>query len=80
MNVFVERISPKSTRNNGVELRWKEPTVQLSGRTSGDLICVFDVFSEKEALSLIGKIVRIKITKSAPLLLKGTLEKATVAN
>ena len=79
VDVFVERISPKSTRNNGVELRWKEPTIQLSGRTSGDLICVFDVFSEEEADSLIGNVVSITITESAPLLLKGSFKTASVA-
>lgn len=74
VDVFVERISPKSERNNnGVELRWRESTVQLSGRTPGDLICVFDVYSKKEAHSLIGSIVPVTVTGSAPLLLKGIL-------
>ena len=71
VDVFVERLSPKSTRTRGVELKWEKKTIQLSGRTSGDLICVFNVDSEEEANSLIGEIITLKVTKSAPLLLFG---------
>jgi tRNA-2-methylthio-N6-dimethylallyladenosine synthase len=82
VNVFVERISPKSSRKNNVELRWNTSTgqtVQLSGRTSGDLICVFDVFSNEEANTLIGSIVPVLVTESAPLLLKGIIQKPILA-
>ena len=74
VEVFVERISPKSAKK-GVELKWESAKVQLSGRTAGDLICVFDVDSEEQASSLIGSIVEVEITSSGPLLLIGNLEK-----
>jgi len=71
VDVFVERLSPKATKNAGVELMWESGKVQLSGRTEGDLICVFDVESQAEATLLMGKVVPIQITDSAPLLLSG---------
>jgi tRNA-2-methylthio-N6-dimethylallyladenosine synthase len=74
VDVFVERISPKSSRSNGVELRWNNSTVQMTGRTSGDLICVFDVDSLDMANSLIGGNVSVLVTESAPLLLKGAIQ------
>ncbi|MDP7005155.1 MAG: MiaB/RimO family radical SAM methylthiotransferase [Phycisphaerales bacterium] len=71
VDVFVERLSPKTTKNSGVELMWENGKVQLSGRTQGDLICVFDVDSEEEANKLIGTVVSVQVTSSAPLLLMG---------
>ena len=47
-------------------------TVQLSGRTDGDLITVFDVPRER-AESLVGRIVAVRIEESRVLTLKGTL-------
>jgi len=79
VDVFVERISPKSSRQQGVELRWQNPSVQLSGRTAGDLICVFDVDSHEIANELIGTIVQVQITGSAALLLHGVFEEALLA-
>jgi tRNA-2-methylthio-N6-dimethylallyladenosine synthase len=73
VDVFVERLSPKTTKNAGVELMWENGKVQLSGRTQGDLICVFDVDSEEEANKLIGTVVSVQVTSSAPLLLQGTI-------
>ncbi len=72
IDVFVEKISPKEHKRKGVELRWESTKVQLSGRTAGDLICVFDVDNEV-AKTMVGKIVKVEITGSAPLLLKGKL-------
>jgi tRNA-2-methylthio-N6-dimethylallyladenosine synthase len=71
VDVFVERLSPKATKNAGIELLWENGQTQLSGRTRGDLICVFDVDSEEEAINLIGSLVSVQVTKSAPLLLVG---------
>jgi tRNA A37 methylthiotransferase MiaB len=71
VDVFVERLSPKTTKNAGVELMWESGKVQLSGRTEGDLICVFDVDSMELANSLIGTVVPIQVTETAPLLLSG---------
>jgi len=79
VDVFVEKISPRSAKKQSVELKWENNTVQLSGRTSGDLICVFDVDSAQTAENLLGTIVCIKITESASLLLQGTLEPAFMA-
>jgi len=73
VDVLVERISPKSTRKSTIELKWESSTVQLSSRTSGDLICVFDVESEEIANNLLGTIVQVEVTGSASLLLSGTL-------
>ncbi len=74
VEVFVERLSPKETKKAGIELMWESGKVQLSGRTQGDLICVFDVDSKEEANMLMGCVVPVKITSSAPLLLQGTLQ------
>jgi tRNA-2-methylthio-N6-dimethylallyladenosine synthase len=79
VDVFVEKVSPKSFKQNGVELKWEESAVQLSGRTAGDLICVFSVGSGKIAEKLLGTIVQVKITGSGPLLLKGMLEHPVLA-
>ncbi|MEE2971575.1 MAG: MiaB/RimO family radical SAM methylthiotransferase [Planctomycetota bacterium] len=46
--------------------------VQVSGRTSGDLITVFDVPDRTTAERLVGEIVRVRIDDSGPLLLRGT--------
>ena len=46
--------------------------VQLSGRTDGDLITVFDVPRDR-AESLVGRIVPVRIDESRMLTLKGTL-------
>jgi tRNA-2-methylthio-N6-dimethylallyladenosine synthase len=45
--------------------------VQVSGRTPGDLITVFDAPDRSTAESLIGSIVRVRIDGSGPLLLRG---------
>ena len=82
VEVFVERVSPKSTKNasgSGVELMWESGKVQLSGRTQGDLICVFDVASEEEAEKMLGSVVQVQVTETAPLLLQGTLISAEVS-
>jgi len=71
VEVFVERISPKSSKNSRIELKWVKPQIQMSGRTRGDLICVFDIPMGEEPESYLGKNVFIKINKSAPLLLSG---------
>jgi tRNA-2-methylthio-N6-dimethylallyladenosine synthase len=73
VDVFVERLSPKMTKNDGVELMWESGKVQLSGRTQGDLICVFDVDSKEIANDLMGTVVKVEVTNSAPLLLLGAL-------
>ncbi len=74
VEVFVEQISRKSPRGRGnVELGWEPPAVQMSGRTSGDLIAVFDVPAELEAERLIGSLVSVRVSGSGPLLLSGLL-------
>ncbi len=73
VRVFVEQISSKSQRNANradaaVTLGWQAPETitQLSGRTDGDLIVMFDGDP-----SLIGQIIEVQITRSAPLALFG---------
>ena len=78
IEIFVEKVSPKEHQQKGIELRWESTNMQLSGRTAGDLICVFDVESHV-AESLVGKIVHVEITDAAPLLLKGRLAAVDLA-
>jgi tRNA-2-methylthio-N6-dimethylallyladenosine synthase len=73
VEVFVERVSPRSSKNSGIELRWEELLIQMSGRTRGDLICVFDLPKGTDPNSFLGKTVFVKILKTAPLLLSGQL-------
>lgn len=49
--------------------------LQLSGRTPGDLITMFDA-EESQAPNLIGKIIPIKITASVPLALFGSMSQS----
>lgn len=79
VNVFVEKISPHELKQtNGidpqVQLGWESSRIQLSGRTDGDLITVFDAKNEKAANAIIGRIVRVKVTASGPLILHGSLQ------
>ena len=45
--------------------------MQLSGRTGGDLITVFDVPDGLTPGDLIGTIVTVRVTEAGPLILKG---------
>ena len=78
-NVFVEKLGQSRSQSGPVQLGWEKPTVQLSGRTSGDMITVFDVVDSASAAALIGHIVPVKIDSAAPRLLMGSLEDAIVA-
>ncbi|MEE9296958.1 MAG: hypothetical protein V3W34_18595, partial [Phycisphaerae bacterium] len=78
VDVFVEKIGQRRTRRSvgfpgapGVRLGWARPRVQVSGRTAGDLITVFDVPEQMEAEDLIGRIISVRITGSGPLILQG---------
>ncbi|MEM6854988.1 MAG: hypothetical protein AAF593_11330, partial [Planctomycetota bacterium] len=53
-------------------LGWQPPeeTIQLSGRTDGDLIVMFDAPADS-AEGLIGQIIDVEVTGSAPLALFG---------
>ncbi len=74
VRVFVESISHKSAKTTDaghgatVTLGWAPPVTQLTGRTQGDLIVVFDADP-----ALIGSIVEVQIQQSAPLTLFGRL-------
>jgi len=86
IEVFVEKQSGKRAPEpagigvGGVELRWEsrretseadaDEVVQLSGRTTGDLIVCFD-----GPASLIGQTVAVAIDRSAPLTLFGSLSR-----
>ncbi|MHC5004120.1 MAG: MiaB/RimO family radical SAM methylthiotransferase [Planctomycetota bacterium] len=72
--VFVEQVSRQTPRRQGnVELGWLGPRTQMSGRTAGDLIAVFDLPDGAAPDGLIGRIVPVRITGAAPLLLHGEL-------
>jgi len=73
-SVFVEKISRRSAARTGnVELRWAADRVQMSGRTGGDLITVFDLPEGTRPEEMIGRIVPVRIDASGPLLLHGSL-------
>lgn len=73
VEVFVERVTGRRpTRAGAVELGWKTPQTQVSGRTGGDLIAVFDLPQDARPESWIGRIVPVRITDSGPLILRGT--------
>ncbi len=74
VDVFVEQESQRSARRQGnVELGWASPRVQMSGRTGGDLITVFDLPAGVSPDSLVGRIVPIEVTGSGPLILFGRM-------
>jgi len=80
VRVFVESISHKAAKamaidgGGAVTLGWEKSVTQLSGRTDGDLIVVFDADP-----SLIGSIVEVHIERAAPLTLFGRLAGQPVA-
>ena len=55
-------------------------THQLSGRTQGDLIAVFDLPPGSTTRPFIGRIVPVRITASGPLLLHGHMAKKTLTS
>ncbi len=84
VEVFVEKEAPHSARNGDarVELRWERgagraPKAQLSGRTGGDLITVFDLPDGRAPGELLGRIVEVEVTGSGPLILHGRLRAGT---
>ncbi len=73
VRVFVESISRRERRSRNaadpaVQLGWEQPreVVQLSGRTDGDLIVMFEGDE-----SLVGSLVDVRIESAAPLTLFG---------
>lgn len=73
-SVFVEKVSGRSAARSGnVELRWAGERIQMSGRTGGDLITVFDLPAGRSPDAFIGTIVPVRIVDSGPLLLRGEL-------
>ena len=74
IKLFVESVSAREMKAasgvGGVTLGWEKPTevTQLTGRTDGDIIVVFDGDP-----SLIGQIVDVKINRASPLTLFGEL-------
>ncbi len=75
VSVFVQRVSPQSSKmvDGGIDLLRHSRGVQVSGRTEGDLICVFDVPQDIAAEQVIGSIVEVEIMDTGPLLLRGVL-------
>ena len=84
VDVFFERLTHRkpdgsrkvSALDQRVQLGWskpEQPTIQVRGRTPGDLITCIEAPSEEAAKSLLGQCKRVKITESGPLLLRGEL-------
>jgi tRNA-2-methylthio-N6-dimethylallyladenosine synthase len=81
VDVFVEGASVHASRGRGgarVELGWAAaapaPALQMSGRTAGDLITMFDLPAGADPRSFAGTIVPVRVTGSGPLVLLGRLE------
>ena len=77
VDALVEGVSERTQRQRrqgNIELRWEkaEDIVQLSGRTRGDLIVMFDGPQE-----LVGRIVPVTVQSAKPLALFGALVEAT---
>jgi tRNA-2-methylthio-N6-dimethylallyladenosine synthase len=84
VEVFVERISERTETPSRVELGWERGNgratrTQLSGRTGGDLITVFDAPDGVRAQDLPGRIVPVEVVGSGPLLLRGELRRSDLA-
>ncbi len=81
VEVFVEGLSRReNSRAAGrVELGWERPRgrIQMSGRTAGDLITVFDLPPDGKPETLQGRIVPVRVLRAAPLVLFGCLEAST---
>jgi len=76
VEVFVEKLGQSRSSGAGpVHLGWEQPQVQVSGRTPGDLITVFEVPGEAaSAERLIGTIVPVRVVSGAPRLLRGVVQ------
>ncbi|MDP7070539.1 MAG: MiaB/RimO family radical SAM methylthiotransferase [Phycisphaerales bacterium] len=79
--VFVEK-EGQSGRSAAtrVELGWESPRVQLSGRTPGDLIAVFECPEGQSPGDLIGRIVEVRVDSASPRLLVGHLDPCEAGN
>jgi tRNA-2-methylthio-N6-dimethylallyladenosine synthase len=72
LEVFVEKISEREAKHRGnVELRWESSSVQLCGRTRGDLIVSFDAPPEPAARAFLGRIVPVEVVDAGSLILFG---------
>ncbi len=73
VEVFVEKVSREVSGGPGgrVRLGWEPPRTQVSGRTGGDLITVFDIPPGRSPGEFLGRIVPVLVTGSGPLMLKG---------
>ncbi|MCP3903496.1 MAG: radical SAM protein [Planctomycetes bacterium] len=80
VEVFVTGVGQRSAppAGGGVELGWEtgsapEAVTQMTGRTDGDLITVFDLPDGRRPEDLVGTIVDVEVTASRPLLLIGDM-------
>lgn len=83
VNVFVEQVSQRTAKRSSakVELSWErnaaataeQTRIQMSGRTDGDLIAVFDLPDGASPDDMIGTIQPIKVIASGPLILHGRI-------
>lgn len=77
VEVFVESVSQRSMKSSSigggaaVTLGWEKPVTQLTGRTEGDLIVIFDGDP-----GLVGSMARVRVESSAVLALFGRLAEA----
>lgn len=82
VEVFVDKVTGRSPTLGGqgaggrVELKWLTPGVQVSGRTRGDLIVVFEVADAATASAMVGRLVRVRLGEAGSLLLRGELARS----
>ena len=88
VDVFVEGASPKARAalagGGAVELGWERPAkrpripgLQMSGRTAGDLITVFDLPPGYSVEQVQGQILPVRVAGAGTLVLYGRLEAGT---
>ncbi len=83
VEVFVEQEGRRpAAPARQIELRWEgadaatdrgQGPIQMTGRTSGDLIVAFELPSGEMPTKWLGRLVRVRITGAGALLLQGTL-------
>lgn len=72
--------SPQARDSNPAAAGRDASLIQLSGRTAGDLIAVFDLPAHRSPDEFLGRIVPLRISSAAPLLLRGELARESAVS
>lgn len=80
VRAMVEGFGNSAAKKQGnIELRWEKPRIQMTARTAGDMIVVFDVPETRAPDDLLGRIVEVEVDSSGPLILFGRMVESPVA-